>query len=104
MKKPYKFMTEASERFWEFSRRLTPEQFRDFMQDFSQEYARYARALAEGMAQSLLIVLHARGIPVPEDARARILAEKNLKRLERWLERAAVAIFFSATVILEEPD
>lgn len=101
---PYKFMTEASETFWEFSRRLTPEQLRDFMQDFSQEYARYTGALAEGMAHSLLIVFHARGFPVPEDARARILAEKNRERLERWLERAAVAVFFSAAAILDGPD
>ncbi len=51
--------------------------------------------LAEGeaiaRAQDVLTVLHARGIRVPDAARERILVEKNPKRLERWLKKAAVA-------------
>ncbi len=102
--KTYTFTTEAAERFWEFSRRLTPEQFRDFMQDFSERYAQYIEGFTEGMAQSLLIVLRARGITVPELVRQRILAEKNRERLERWLERAAVATSVSVTAILYDSN
>jgi len=39
----------------------------------------------------VLAVLRARGIVVPETARERILAEKELANLERWLESAATA-------------
>ena len=42
-------------------------------------------------ASSVLTVLRARGITVPDAARERILVEKNAKRLERWLEKAVVA-------------
>ena len=45
----------------------------------------------EGEARALLTVLRGRGIAVPDVARDRILAEKDPVRLERWLERAAVA-------------
>jgi hypothetical protein len=41
-------------------------------------------------AQAVLTVLEARGITVPEEVRERILAQKDPKRLERWLRRAAV--------------
>jgi hypothetical protein len=36
-------------------------------------------------------VLRARGIDVPEAARAHILAQTDLELLERWLVRAIVA-------------
>ena len=39
----------------------------------------------------MLTVLRVRGIAVPEVARKRILAQKDLHRLERWLEKASVA-------------
>ena len=42
-------------------------------------------------ASSLLTVLRVRGINVPDSDRERILAEKDIKRLERWHERAIVA-------------
>ena len=45
----------------------------------------------EGRANSVLIVLRARGIVVPEAARKRILAQKDLQRLQRWLEKATTA-------------
>jgi len=45
----------------------------------------------EGAAHALLTVLRGRGIAVPDEARERILAEKHLARLERWLEKAIVA-------------
>ncbi|MEP7124801.1 MAG: hypothetical protein ABJE95_27985 [Byssovorax sp.] len=42
-------------------------------------------------ARAVLTVLRARGVVVPEVARERILAESSVERLERWLEKAAVA-------------
>lgn len=45
----------------------------------------------EAAARHLLTVLRVRGIAVPEAVRERIQAEKDLQRLERWLEKAVVA-------------
>jgi hypothetical protein len=50
-----------------------------------------AEARAETQAAAVLTVLDVRGVAVPEAARARILAEKDMKQLKRWLEKAAVA-------------
>jgi hypothetical protein len=46
---------------------------------------------AEAQANAVLIALRVRGIEVSEAARKRILAQKELPRLERWLEKAIVA-------------
>ena len=52
----------------------------------------YNKQLRAGRrAASLLTVLRARGVAVPEVARERILAQKDPDRLERWLEKAVVA-------------
>jgi len=56
---------------------------------------------AEGVRRSILTALRVRGIAVPDDARERILAERDLERLERWLERAIVAA--SIAEVLDEP-
>jgi len=61
-----------------------------------------AEGRAEEAARNLLTVLRVRGIPVPDTVRERILAQKDLERLERWLEKAAVAA--SATAIIDEPN
>jgi hypothetical protein len=45
----------------------------------------------EMKAHDVLTVLRVRGIAVPAAARKRILAEKDLQRLGRWLESAIVA-------------
>ena len=50
-----------------------------------------AAGFREGTAQAVLTVLQARGIAVSDAARERILAQTDLERLKRWLERAAVA-------------
>jgi hypothetical protein len=42
-------------------------------------------------ARAVLTALRVRSIDVPEATRAQILAEKDLARLERWLEKAIVA-------------
>ena len=47
--------------------------------------------LIAAQLQALLTVLRARGIAVPDAAQRRIQAERDLARLERWLERASVA-------------
>jgi hypothetical protein len=46
---------------------------------------------AEAQANSVLTALRVRGIAVSEAARKRILAQTELPRLERWLEKAIVA-------------
>ena len=53
-------------------------------------------------ACAVLIVLRARGVAVPDVVRERILAQKDPERLERWLEKAAVASL--AVEVLDEPN
>jgi hypothetical protein len=48
-------------------------------------------ARTETRANDVFTVLRVRGIAVPDAARQRILAEKDLAQLERWLEKAIVA-------------
>jgi hypothetical protein len=47
-----------------------------------------AEAHVESEANAVLTVLCARGIEVPDAARARILAQTDRQRLKRWLEKA----------------
>jgi hypothetical protein len=56
----------------------------------------------EGQASAVLTVLRGRGIAVPDAARERILAETNPARLERWIEKAAVAVSFAE--VLDDPS
>jgi hypothetical protein len=72
----------------------------EFQSDFAKKYVALGRA--EGEARALLTVLGSRGIPVPDPARERILAEKEPERLERWLKRAVVAV--SISEVLDEPS
>jgi len=60
-------------------------QTQDIVETWRQE------AIQEGQVKALLTVLRARGIAVPDAAQRRIQAERDLVRLERWLERASVA-------------
>jgi hypothetical protein len=50
-----------------------------------------AEGRAEAQAHDVLTVLRVRGIAVPDATRDRILAQKDLEQLKRWLEKAAVA-------------
>jgi hypothetical protein len=50
-----------------------------------------AEGSTEALVNAVLTVLRVRGIAVPDAARQRIQAERDLGRLERWLERASVA-------------
>lgn len=61
-----------------------------------------AEGRAESRAGDVLTVLRVRGIPVSETERARILAERDPERLERWLERAIVER--SVEAVLGEPS
>ncbi|WP_437911774.1 hypothetical protein WME73_29940 [Sorangium sp. So ce302] len=63
-----------------------------------EEYERKLRAeerkegRAEEAARAVLTALRVRGIAVPDVARERILAEKDPETLERWHERAIIAV------------
>jgi post-segregation antitoxin (ccd killing protein) len=92
----------------------------EYQSDFARKYVAQGRAegLAEGRvegraegrvegraeeaARALLTVLRARGLAVSEAFRDRILAEKDPERLERWLEKAAVAS--SVAAVLDEAN
>jgi len=57
----------------------------EYQSEFAKKY------VAEGEAKAMLTMLRARGIAVSDAARERILAEKDPKQVERWLEKAATA-------------
>jgi hypothetical protein len=61
-----------------------------------------AEARAETKVQAVLSVLRARGVEVPEAARARILAQTDLELLERWLVRASVTS--SVGEVIDDPS
>src|SRR4051812_2173806 len=50
-----------------------------------------AEARAEGWAKDISTVLRVRGIEVPEAARKRILAQRDIDQLKRWHENAVLA-------------
>ncbi len=72
----------------------------EYQSDFAKKYV--AQGRAEEAARAVLTVLRVRGIAVPDAVRERILAQKDPERLERWLEKAAVAV--SVTAVLAEPN
>ena len=65
------------------------------------EKARTEGELARGV-RDVLAVLRVRGIVVPEAVRKRIQAEKDPAQLERWHERAILAV--SAAEVIDEPS
>lgn len=67
-----------------------------------QAQAQASDARAQGAASALLTVLRVRGIDIPDVERERILAQKDVKRIERWLEKAIVAA--SLAEVLDEPS
>ncbi len=60
-----------------------------WFEDYQQQLRTKERG--ETRADAVLTVLRARGITVPDAVRERILGEKDPERLQRWLEKAAVA-------------
>src|SRR5262249_36310691 len=65
------------------------EEFLMNTQDIVEAWRR--EAIQEARAYDVLTVLRVRGIAVSAAARKRILAEPDLRRLERWHEKAIVA-------------
>jgi len=65
----------------------------EYQSEFAKKHVAqgYAEGYARGLAQSVLTMLEARGLAVPDAIRERILAEKDPDRLDRWLEKAVVA-------------
>ena len=74
----------------------------EYQSDFAKKYVAQGEARGERAGARLLAALRVRGIPVPDVARERILAEKDPERLERWVERAVVAS--SLAEVLDEPS
>lgn len=72
----------------------------EYQSDFAKKYV--AQGRAEEAARALLTVLRARGMAVPDAVCERVLAQKDLERLERWLEKAAVAT--SVDAVFDEPN
>ena len=74
----------------------------EYQSDFAKKYVAQGRTEGrtegriEEAASAVLTVLRVRGFAVPEADRERILSEKDPERLERWLEKAAVAASVSA--------
>ncbi|MBF6349701.1 hypothetical protein IU448_11820 [Nocardia flavorosea] len=66
----------------------------NFTSDFARKYLAEGRAQfrakgeAEGRAISILTVLDARGIEVPDQVRATITSCDDLDQLQKWLRRA----------------
>jgi len=70
------------------------------------KYKTWEESRAEGRAEiraaSVLTVLRVRGIAVPDASHERILAEKDLEQLQRWLEKAVVAA--SIADVIDDPS
>jgi predicted transposase YdaD len=62
-----------------------------------------AEGQAEGEAKSILAVLAARGIPVSDAVRARVLACTDIATLDLWVRRAAVATTAASVVRAKAP-
>jgi hypothetical protein len=66
----------------------------EYQSDFAKRY------VAERRAGDLLSALRDRGIVVPDAERARILAQRDPEQLQRWLEKAFVAM--SVAEVIDE--
>jgi hypothetical protein len=98
--KGYVYKTDFAERFLALAR--TPGFTDEYIQEFIQRYTQYTQGRVEEAVRKLLTVFRVRGFAVPDAARERILAQKDLERLERWLEKAVVAA--SVAAVLDEPN
>jgi hypothetical protein len=80
----------------------------EFQSDFAKKYVALGRdegrseGRTEEAARAVLTALRVRGIPVPDPARERILAQKDPESLERWLEKAIVAT--SLAEVIDDPS
>ena len=76
----------------------------EYQSDFARKYVAQGREEGEAKAQAraVLTVLRVRGLEVSDEARERILTEKDAARLERWIERAILAA--STAEVFAEPS
>jgi hypothetical protein len=88
----------------ESSRTLDEQEFIMTMYKTWEEGRAEARAegRTETQANAVLTVLQVRGIVVSDAARVRILAQKDLDQLKRWLEKAVVAS--SIADVIDDPS
>lgn len=65
----------------------------EYKSDFARRYYHQGQAegRVEGLGRALLVILDARGIPVPDDARTRIAECTDLDQLDTWVRCAATA-------------
>lgn len=95
----YRFLDEAARRALDAMMKNY-----EYQSDFAKKYVGHGRELArvEKGAHDVLRALRARNVVVPDAARERILSEKDEARLERWLDKAAVAT--SVADVLDDPS
>ena len=84
----------------------------EYQSDFAKKYFAqgrpegliegFTRGRTEEAARAVLTVLRVRGFVVSDAVRERILVQEDPERLERWLEKAAVAN--SVAAVLDEPN
>lgn len=76
----------------------------EYQSDFAKKYVALGRdqGRAEEAARALLSVLRVRGVAVSDAARETILAQQDTARLERWIEKAAVAT--SLADVIDDPS
>ncbi len=74
-------------------RGFVAESFRDEGRDEGRVEGR-----VEGRAEDILRILAVRGVPVPDEARQRITACKDLAVLDVWFERAVTATTVDAVL------
>jgi hypothetical protein len=79
----------------------------EYQSDFARKYIAMGKAegraegVAQGLATSVLNVLTARGLVVPDSVRARVLGCDDVATLERWVTRAVTVS--SAEELIGEP-
>ena len=86
---------------WKEARKLGRDEGRDEGRTEGRHEGR-DEGRAEEAARAVLTVLRVRGLTVPDEARERILAQKDPERLERWHERAIVAA--SVAEVIDDPS
>lgn len=79
-------LPEAARRYLE--KLMTTETY-EYRSDFARRY--FSQGEAKGETKALLMLLAARGIEVPDDARTRITECTDLDQLDGWVRRAATA-------------
>ncbi|WP_097924681.1 MULTISPECIES: hypothetical protein [Streptomyces] len=78
-------------------RGFVAESFRDEGRDEGRVEGRVEGRI-EGRAEDILRILAVRGVPVPDEARQRITACKDLAVLDVWFERAVTATTVDAVL------